>query len=70
MQKIIICCIQGYRYLVSPLLGNACRFYPSCSVYAKEAIENRGLIVGCWLALKRIIRCQPWCEGGYDPVNK
>jgi putative membrane protein insertion efficiency factor len=65
-----ICLIRAYRYLLSPLLGNECRFIPSCSAYAEEAIENRGVIVGFWLSLKRILRCQPWCKGGYDPVKK
>ncbi|TND03934.1 MAG: hypothetical protein FD120_1643 [Gammaproteobacteria bacterium] len=68
MQKILTGLIRGYRYLISPLLGNHCRFYPSCSVYAAEAIERHGTVHGSWLALKRLSRCHPWHAGGVDPV--
>lgn len=67
-QKIIIQCIAGYRYFISPLLGENCRFYPSCSHYTLVAIEQYGLVRGLLLAMKRILRCHPWCAGGYDPV--
>ena len=60
--------IRLYRALVSPLLGPRCRFAPSCSAYAVEAIERRGVIVGSWLAVRRVARCHPWHPGGYDPV--
>ncbi len=60
--------IRGYRYLISPLLGPRCRFYPSCSSYAEEAIKVHGLVKGGWLAIKRIGRCHPFNEGGVDPV--
>ncbi len=60
--------IRSYQWLLSPLLGNHCRFYPSCSQYAVEAIERYGALQGCWLALKRILRCHPWHPGGIDPV--
>jgi len=57
-----------YRYTISPLLGTNCRFEPSCSVYAKEALQRYGGIKGGWLALRRIGRCHPWGGSGYDPV--
>ena len=60
--------ILVYRYAVSPLLGPRCRFYPSCSAYALEAIERHGALRGLWLGLTRIGRCHPWHPGGYDPV--
>ena len=60
--------IRIYRYTISPLLGPRCRFYPSCSSYAEEAIKIHGLPKGGWLAVKRICRCHPFNEGGVDPV--
>jgi putative membrane protein insertion efficiency factor len=57
-----------YQYLVSPWLGRRCRFHPSCSSYAIEALERHGALRGGWLAVKRIGRCNPWSAGGYDPV--
>ena len=57
-----------YRMLISPLLGPKCRFEPSCSAYAMEALARHGALRGCWLALKRIGRCHPWGGSGYDPV--
>lgn len=60
--------IRGYQLLISPVLGPRCRFHPTCSAYAHEAIGRFGLLRGGWLAAKRIIRCQPFCEGGVDPV--
>ncbi|MEZ5523631.1 MAG: membrane protein insertion efficiency factor YidD [Pseudomonadales bacterium] len=68
MRKIIIHLIKAYSYLISPLLGNNCRFYPSCSRYAETAIERFGLVKGGWLAIKRISKCHPWHEGGEDLV--
>lgn len=59
-----------YRVLVSPLLGDVCRFSPSCSHYSEEAIKNYGIFRGAMLSFKRILRCHPWCEGGFDPVPK
>lgn len=60
--------LRGYRLLVSPILGPSCRYLPSCSEYALEAIERHGPLWGGWLALKRILRCHPWGGSGYDPV--
>jgi uncharacterized protein len=60
--------VRGYRRLISPLLPPSCRFQPTCSAYALEAIAQHGAAVGSWLAVKRILRCHPWSPGGYDPV--
>jgi putative membrane protein insertion efficiency factor len=60
--------IVVYRYTLSPLLGNCCRFEPSCSRYADQALREHGLLRGLWLTLKRLSRCHPWHEGGFDPV--
>lgn len=68
MRSILIGSIRCYQWLLSPLLGNSCRYYPSCSQYAVEAIERHGPWRGGWLALRRLLRCHPWHPGGYDPV--
>ncbi|MDX2463836.1 MAG: membrane protein insertion efficiency factor YidD [Porticoccus sp.] len=68
MRKILILIIRAYQYLLSPLIGPSCRFYPSCSCYAQEALERHGVIKGGWLALRRLLRCHPWHPGGVDPV--
>jgi len=68
MRAIVIGLIKAYRYALSPLLGNRCRFYPSCSCYAEEAVARFGLARGTWLALRRLLRCHPWHPGGVDPV--
>ena len=60
--------IQVYRYAISPMLGSRCRFYPSCSQYAVDALKSHGLLKGLWLAVRRIGRCHPWNPGGHDPV--
>ena len=60
--------IRGYQYLLSPFLGNYCRYYPSCSQYALTAVKEHGTWKGLSLAVRRIARCHPWHEGGYDPV--
>lgn len=60
--------IRGYQLFISPLLGPRCRFYPTCSHYALEAIETHGALHGSWLALRRVLRCHPWNPGGLDPV--
>lgn len=68
MQRLAILLIDGYRLAISPLLGNNCRFHPSCSSYARTAIQRFGLIQGGWMAFRRVMRCHPWHEGGVDPV--
>lgn len=70
IQRLLILCIHGYRQWVSPLLLPSCRYQPTCSAYALEAIAQHGSVAGSWLALKRILRCHPWHSGGYDPVPK
>ena len=60
--------IKLYKLLISPVLPNACRFYPTCSQYAIEALTKHGLLKGGFLSIKRILRCHPLCDGGYDPV--
>lgn len=68
MRKLALIPIRIYRYAISPMMVSHCRFYPSCSCYAQEAIENHGLLHGGWLSLRRLGRCHPWNPGGYDPV--
>lgn len=68
MEKLLQALIRAYQLLLSPFLGNHCRFTPSCSRYASEAITRYGAAKGTWLAVKRLLRCHPFCEGGYDPV--
>jgi putative membrane protein insertion efficiency factor len=69
-KKIIQLLIRLYQRALSPLLGPRCRYYPSCSQYALEALEEHGVLRGLWLALKRIGRCHPLHPGGFDPVPK
>ena len=66
---LVIGLINFYKYLISPLLGNNCRFLPTCSEYTKEAIIKFGLIKGISLGLKRIIKCHPWGKNGHDPIK-
>ncbi|MBS0325233.1 MAG: membrane protein insertion efficiency factor YidD [Proteobacteria bacterium] len=68
MKTVLLFALRGYRLVVSPLLGANCRFYPTCSQYASEAIERHGALHGSWLALKRVGRCHPWHPGGVDLV--
>jgi uncharacterized protein len=68
MTRLVLAVIAGYRRLVSPLVVPRCRFSPSCSSYAIEAIESHGLARGSWLAMRRLSRCHPFHRGGYDPV--
>jgi putative membrane protein insertion efficiency factor len=65
---VLVAVLHGYKRFVSPLLPPACRFHPSCSVYAAEAIERHGVARGGWLAARRLSRCHPWSAGGFDPV--
>lgn len=68
MQRVLILSVKAYRLAISPILGNNCRFYPSCSEYALTALERHGAVKGSWMAAKRIGRCHPWHPGGVDPV--
>lgn len=68
MKRLLIVLVRAYQIMISPLMGNHCRFYPTCSRYAIVAINQHGALRGGWLAAKRIARCRPGCEGGVDPV--
>lgn len=68
MRKVAVALIVMYQRVISPMLGPACRYQPTCSEYAREAIERYGLARGGWLSVRRIARCHPFHEGGYDPV--
>lgn len=68
MKRVLLFALYGYKYALSPFWGAHCRFHPSCSSYALEAIERHGARRGAWLALRRVLRCHPWHAGGYDPV--
>jgi uncharacterized protein len=68
MRHLAALLIRLYQWTLSPLLGRRCRFYPSCSHYALEAIERFGVVKGGWLAVARLARCHPWHAGGFDPV--
>jgi putative membrane protein insertion efficiency factor len=68
MKRVLLGAIVAYQYLLRPMLGANCRFHPSCSDYARVAIERHGAIRGVVLALRRVGRCHPWHPGGYDPV--
>jgi hypothetical protein len=69
MKFVVLSFLQLYKTLVSPFLPPACRFEPTCSVYMAQAVEKYGAIKGTWMGVKRILRCQPFCKGGYDPVE-
>jgi len=68
LTKTLLVFLFCYRYFISPVLGCNCRFYPTCSAYAKEAVQKYGIFHGGMLAIRRIFRCHPWCEGGCDPI--
>ena len=68
MRATLVILIKLYQYLLSPWVGNQCRFYPTCSEYAKAAIKTHGVVSGSWLAARRLLRCHPWHPGGADPV--
>jgi len=68
MKYLLIGLLKGYRAAISPLYGNVCKYYPSCSAYALEAVTVHGAAKGSWLAARRLGSCHPWAEGGYDPV--
>ncbi|MCX8006575.1 MAG: membrane protein insertion efficiency factor YidD [Coriobacteriia bacterium] len=66
--RAAIAIVRAYQRLISPLLPASCRFYPTCSAYAAEALERHGLVLGAWLAVRRVARCHPFHPGGFDPV--
>lgn len=66
--RLLMAVVRGYRLMLSPWLGNACRFEPTCSRYSLQALEQHGALAGSYLTVHRILRCQPWCDGGHDPV--
>ena len=68
MRRFALALIQFYRYAISPMMAPRCRFYPTCSCYAHEAISTHGVLRGGWLTVRRLSRCHPWHPGGYDPV--
>ena len=68
MQRLLITLVRGYRLLLSPWLGSACRFEPTCSQYALQALQQHGAGAGSYLTAARLARCHPWCAGGHDPV--
>jgi uncharacterized protein len=67
-QFLLVALVKGYRYLLKPWLGNACRFEPTCSAYTLAALERHGACAGAYLGVARLLRCHPWCDGGLDPV--
>jgi len=69
MKTLLIAIIKAYKYMISPLLPNSCRFIPTCSEYSMEAISRYGALKGAFLSLRRIVRCHPFHPGGYDPVR-
>ena len=68
MKWLLVALLRGYRAVISPLYGEVCRYYPSCSAYALEAVQTHGSIKGSWLAARRLTRCHPWAAGGVDHV--
>ena len=67
-RRFAVALLRGYQYFLSPLLGNNCRYTPTCSQYSVEAIERYGVLRGSWLTLRRLARCHPWGGQGYDPL--
>ena len=68
MQSLLMGVVKAYRLFLSPWLGSACRFEPTCSVYALQALQAHGAAAGSYLTVRRLLRCHPWCDGGCDPV--
>jgi len=68
VKYVLVWLLRAYRFAISPLYGDVCRYYPSCSAYALEAVSTHGAVKGSWLAARRLARCHPWAAGGVDPV--
>lgn len=68
ISKLLVFLVRIYQYTLSPFVGNCCRFYPSCSEYAIDALRKKGALKGTWLTIKRLVKCQPWHPGGVDFV--
>ena len=68
LTRIVVAFLKAYRWLISPLYGDVCRYYPSCSAYTLGSVERHGAAKGLWLGARRIARCHPWAAGGVDPV--
>ena len=68
MQRLLMGVVKAYRLFLSPWLGSACRFEPTCSAYSLQALEQHGAARGSYLTVRRLVRCHPWCDGGLDPV--
>lgn len=68
MKYVLIGLLKAYRFAISPLYGQVCRYHPTCSAYALEAVQTHGAVRGTWLAMRRVARCHPWAAGGLDPV--
>lgn len=68
IRALLIGLVKGYRLFLSPWLGSACRFAPTCSAYSLEALQRHGAAAGTYLTVARLARCHPWCDGGFDPV--
>lgn len=67
-RRLLVAAVRGYRFALSPWLGSSCRFEPTCSAYALQALQQHGAAAGSYLTLTRLGRCHPWCQGGFDPV--
>jgi len=68
MARILVWIVKAYQLVLSPFFGQQCRFYPTCSQYAVEAIQKHGALLGSYYTVRRLLRCHPWCDGGHDPI--
>jgi putative membrane protein insertion efficiency factor len=68
MRSLLMFLVRAYRLCLSPWIGSDCRFSPTCSLYAMDALDRHGATIGCYLIVARLVRCHPWCAGGHDPV--
>jgi len=69
-RNVVLSLLRGYKWAISPLFPPACRYVPTCSEYAMEAVDRFGILCGGWMAMRRVLRCHPFVKGGYDPVVK